>query len=102
MKEVDLHTATMLSNGVFICSIIGTLIFLILADRKGRKDMLGNGYIQLSFSLGLFSLFSYLNIFPGQVLMMWISLFIWGKTSGVNWIVLVDYLPAKGVVFINI
>ena len=102
MKEVDLKTATIFSNVLFICQIIGTILFLLQADKTGRKDLLGESFLQLCVCLGLFSLCSLLGFLHGQVLMMWIILLIWGRVSSLKWMVMADYLPAKGMGLVNV
>jgi hypothetical protein len=43
-----------------------------------------------------------MSILYGQVVMMWTILLIWGRCSSLKWMVMADYLPAKGMGLVNV
>ena len=78
LKKVDLQTATKLSNVLFACQVVGTVVFLKTADSFGRKDLFFWGYFLIVISLGLFTAFSFMGSFYGQVVMIWSVMLVWG------------------------
>ena len=58
LENVGLKTATVLSNVMYLCQTIGTVVSLFVADSYGRKHFLGISHVSLTVCLGAFATFS--------------------------------------------
>ena len=98
-ESVSLETATLLSNILFLCTIIGNIVCLYIANSYGRKIILSTSFLTLGILYLLFAVSYQLdNAFWFRVVVLNIASFVIGVGhQPFLWIVLADYLPVKAM-----
>jgi len=96
---VDLKTATLLSNFLFITSLLGVFSCFLIVDKYGRKQLLGLSYLSIGIILLIYALISpveTMGMFWVSYLLLCACIWIIDMTSApVTWMVYADYIPVK-------
>ena len=94
-----MESATLLSNILFLFTIIGNIVCLLIANSYGRKKVLGTSFLFLGILYSLFSI-SYISedAFWFRVVILMLASFVIGVGPlPFLWLVLADYLPVKAM-----